>query len=148
LCAQLELPAAPRNHRAMAMRTGLILLLAAAALSACSWFHHPTPQQQLFDALNRGNGIEASRLWLTMSQKDRIKFNRGEGIKPAVPPQQVVKTLTEMSPDDMQGQITIKPPAAEAGLLELPRLAAPQGAGAPHSNASQTPQQPEDELQP
>ncbi len=131
----------------MVARLALILSL-AAALSACSWFHHPTPQQQLFDALNRGNGIEASHLWLTMSQKDRVKFNRGEGITPAVPPQQVIKKLTEMSADDMQGQVTIKPPAAENGLLELPKLAAPQTAAPSHSKAPQTPQEIEEDEEP
>jgi hypothetical protein len=129
----------------MARRVALLLLL-GAGVCACSWFHHPTPQQQLLDALNRGNGIEANHLWLTMSEKDRMKFTRGEGITPAVPPQQVIKTLTEMSPDDMQGQITIKPPAEGGSLLDLPKLAAPQTAAPSHSNAA--PQQSDEEEQP
>ena len=131
----------------MVRRVALLLLL-GAGVGACSWFHHPSPQQKLFDALNRGNGIEANHLWLTMSQKDRMKFTRGEGITPAVPPQQVIKTLTEMSPDDMQGQITIKPPAEGGSLLDLPKLAAPQTAAPSHAQAPQTPQQSEEDEQP
>jgi hypothetical protein len=112
----------------MAMRGSLFSIL-AVSISACSLFHHPTPQQKLFDALNRGNAAEASQIWLGMSQKDRMKFNRGEGITPAVPPEQVVKKLTDMSPDEMQGEVTITPPAAEGSLLDLPKLAQPQAAG-------------------
>ncbi len=104
------------------------VLLLSAALSACSLFHRPTPQQKLFDALNRGNAAEASQLWLSMSQKDRIKFNRGEGIKSAVPPEQVVKTLTQMSPDEMHGQVTIQGPSGGGSLLDLPKLAQPKSA--------------------
>lgn len=123
---------------AMARRCALLLLL-AAGLGACSWFHHPTPQQRMFDALNRGNAAEASHIWLSMSQKDRMKFNRGEGLKPAVPPQEVVKKLSEMSPDDMEGEITIKPPVAGASLLDLPKLAAPQPVPQPPEEPEEQP---------
>jgi hypothetical protein len=109
-------------------RRGAMLLLLVAGVGACSWFHHPTPQQQLFDALNRGNSPQATKLWLSMSEKDRMKFSRGEGLKPAVPPQAVVDKLTHMDPDDMQGEITIQPPNATGGsLLDLPKIANPQG---------------------
>ena len=120
----------------------LPVLLFALALAACSLFHRPTPQQKLFDALNRGDGVEASRLWLAMSQKDRMKFNRGEGIKPAVPPEAVVKKLTEMSPDDMEGQITIGPPNAGGTLLDLPKLAQPGTAAPGKADASEQAEQP------
>ena len=30
----------------------------------------------------RGNSMQASQVWLNMSPKDRLKFARGEGIKP------------------------------------------------------------------
>jgi hypothetical protein len=128
----------------MAGRVVLVLLF-AAGISACSLFHRTTPQQKLLDALNRGNGIQANEIWRSMSQKDRVKFNRGEGFKPAVSPEQVVKKLTEMSPDEMQGEITIKPPDAGASLLDLPKLAQPQSA--PHA-APQPPAQSEDQSEP
>jgi hypothetical protein len=88
-------------------------------------FHRETPQQKLFDALNRGNGVEANQIWFNMSEKNRLKFQRGEGITPAVPPEQVVKMLTKMQPDDMQGQITIRPPENSGTLLDLPSVAQP-----------------------
>jgi hypothetical protein len=127
-----------RHYRLMLGRRALLLLI-AAGIGACSWFHHPTPQQQMLDALNRGNAAQASHIWQQMSQKDRVKFNRGEGVTPAVPPQQVVKTLSEMSPDDAQGPITIRPPNTAGGsLLDLPQLEHPQTAApAPQPPASE-----------
>ncbi len=121
------------------VRRRMMLWLLAAGLGACSWFHHPTPQQQMFDALNRGNAAEASHIWLSMSPKDRMKFSRGEGLKPAVPPEQMVKMLSEMQPDDMQGQVTIKPPEGGGTLMDLPKLAAP------HSTAPQVVAPPSEE---
>jgi hypothetical protein len=56
-------------------------LLATAA--GCSLFHHgESPQQQYVEALKRGNAMQASQVWLNMSPDDRMKFGRGEGIKP------------------------------------------------------------------
>lgn len=107
-------------------RRGAFILIISAGISACSLFHRETPQQKLFDALNRGNGPAATQIWLTMSPEDRLRFNRGEGITPAVPPQEAVKRLTQMTPDEMQGQVSIKPPNAGGTLLDLPTLAAPQ----------------------
>jgi hypothetical protein len=127
------------------VRRGALVLLLAASMGACSLFHRQTPQQKMFDALNRGNAAQASHIWLSMSQKDRMKFSRGEGLTPAVPPQQVVKKLSEMSPDEMQGEITIKPPSAGGSLLDLPKLAQPQAGAPAPSAAPQTPEEPEDQ---
>ena len=113
------------------VRRGTLLLLIVSGIGACSWFHHPTPQQQMLDALNRGNAAQAGYIWQQMSQKDRMKFNRGQGLSPAVPPEQVVKTLSQMSPDDAQEPITIKPPGPGGTLLELPQLVHPQPAAPP-----------------
>ena len=126
----LERDHAPRHHRVMAWRAALVLILSAMAAS-CSLFNRESPQQKLFDALNRGNGVEANQLWQNMSEKDRLKFSRREGITPAVPPEQVVKMITRMQPDDMQGQVTIRPPENSGTLLDLPSLAQPQPAPAP-----------------
>lgn len=109
----------------------LILLILAAGIVSCSLFHRETPQQKLFDALNRGNAPEATQIWLHMSLDDRIKFSRGEGIAPAVPPQQAVKMLSQMAPDEMQGQVTITPPAPGGTLLNLRALTAPQSGTPP-----------------
>jgi hypothetical protein len=121
-------------------RGGALVLLIAASISACSLFHKESPQQKLFDALNRGNGPMASQIWLSMSPEDRLKFNRGEGITPAIPPQEVVKTLTRMAPDQMQGEITIKPANAGSTLLDLPALLAPQSVTPPSSGPSSNPE--------
>jgi hypothetical protein len=122
---RLERIPAARHHQAMVRRGALVLVLAAGT-AACSLFHHPTPQQQMFDALNRGNAAQASQLWLSMSEKDRLKFKRGEGIAPAVPPEQVVKTLSETPPDENTHEITITAPNAGGTLMDLPKLANPQ----------------------
>jgi hypothetical protein len=103
-----------------------IILTMIAGISACSLFRRETPQQKLFDALNHGNAPAASQIWLTMSPEDRVKFNRGEGITPVVPPAQAINMLTQMDPDEMHGQITITPPGSGGTLLNLPALAAPQ----------------------
>jgi hypothetical protein len=128
------------------VRRGALVLVLAAAMAGCSLFHHPTPQQQMFDALNRGNGAEASQLWRTMSGEDRLKFNRGEGIAPAVPPEQVVKMLSERPPDENTREITIKAPNTGATLMDLPQLVKPQ-APAPVSPAAAPALQPSGDRQ-
>jgi hypothetical protein len=57
----------------------------ALCAPGCSFFHHGEPQQQKFmDALNRGNGAEASQLWLTMSATDRANLAHSVGFRPQV----------------------------------------------------------------
>jgi redox-sensitive bicupin YhaK (pirin superfamily) len=62
------------------LRVALTLILAAA--SGCSYFHKESPQQQYTEALMRGNGMQASQIWLNMSADARMKFARGEGVTP------------------------------------------------------------------
>jgi hypothetical protein len=67
----------------MKTRPSIILLaLVLSAVSGCSLFHKKSPQQQYTEALMRGNGMQAGQIWLNMSADDRMKFARGEGIKP------------------------------------------------------------------
>jgi hypothetical protein len=49
--------------------------------SGCSLFHHDSPQQSFMNALNRGNGAEASQRWLKMSAKDRSNLSHNIGFK-------------------------------------------------------------------
>ena len=56
-----------------------VLSLAAGGCFLWPWHHEKSPQQQYAEALMRGNSMEASHLWLTMSPEDRIKFARGQG---------------------------------------------------------------------
>ena len=44
-------------------------------------FHHASPQQSFMDALNRGNGAEASQRWLKMSAKDRSNLSHNIGFE-------------------------------------------------------------------
>lgn len=134
----------------MSLRVGLLVTVLTCCVSGCFLFHRnkTTPQQELFEALNRGEGPRATQLWLAMSQEDRVKFNRGEGITPAVPPQEAIKKLSEMEPEEMQGQITIKPPNAGGSLLDLPQLtghpgAAPGPSGAPQKVVAPNEPQPQ-----
>jgi hypothetical protein len=60
-------------------RVGCLLGLSAPG---CSLFHHgDSPQQQFMDTLNRGNGPQASQMWLNMSAKDRANFSHNIGLK-------------------------------------------------------------------
>jgi hypothetical protein len=68
----------------MKTRLSILALVSVLSLSAAGcflwpWHHDKSPQQQYAEALMRGNSMEASHLWLTMSPEDRIKFARGEG---------------------------------------------------------------------
>ncbi len=118
------------------------LFLLAVALAGCSLFHHETPQQKMLDALNRGNAAQASQLWHQMSQEDRMKFNRGQGLHPAVPPQEAAKLLSQTPPDEMPNEITLKPPEGGGALSELPKIIHQQsGAAAPSAPQQPQPQE-------
>ncbi len=88
--------------------------------AGCSLLHHgQTPQQKFLDALNRGNSAEASQIWLTMTPDDREKFRRGEGLSPAVPPEEAMKMIDEQGASGDEGPLTIRPNTG-ASLLDLP----------------------------
>jgi hypothetical protein len=59
------------------LAVGVMLL----ALAACWPFHHgPTPQEQYYSAVSRGDAITAAQIWTQMSPKERTKLLRGEGV--------------------------------------------------------------------
>jgi hypothetical protein len=123
----------------------LLIFLIVAGASGCFLFHRETPQQKMLDALERGNGAEVVNLWQHMSQKDRMKFNLGQGLKPAVPPKEAAKILSQMPPDELPKQITIKPPDTGGTLMDLPQMMRQQQAGpapAPSAESGQQPDQP------
>jgi hypothetical protein len=61
------------------LAAGAMLFVAAG----CWPFHHsPTPQEQYYSAVSRGDAISAAYIWAQMSPKDRAKLTRGEGISP------------------------------------------------------------------
>ncbi len=105
-----------------------MILMGASAASGCSLFHRnqKTPQQKFVDALNRGNSVEASQIWFQMDPDDRNKLRRGEGIKPAVTPEQAIKLMNQAQANESESEtpITIAP-GVGAGLLQLPEMAGP-----------------------
>jgi hypothetical protein len=68
------------NAGACAIRIGVATFLSITALilHGCS---HESQQQQFMNALNRGNGAQASQLWLNMSAKDRSNLSHNVGFK-------------------------------------------------------------------
>ncbi|HXN86177.1 MAG TPA: hypothetical protein VN867_08900, partial [Candidatus Binataceae bacterium] len=66
----------------MKMRLAISMVIGLMAIAASGCWHSKSPQQQYTEALMRGNSMQASQVWLNMSQEDRMKFSRGEGIKP------------------------------------------------------------------
>lgn len=71
----------------------LVCVLGAWA-PGCSLFHRgEAPQQKFLNALNRGNGAEATQVWLTMSAKDRANLSHNVGMKPEVQKGDVERAL-------------------------------------------------------
>jgi hypothetical protein len=109
----------------------LLLVFAASTIAGCFLLHRhrETPQQQMIDALNRGNSVRATDIWLHMTLEDQSKFRRGEGIRPVVPPEQAMKALSEQQQNGEEGQVTIGPHGGS--LLDLPSAAAPPDSSPP-----------------
>ena len=117
------------------------LALCPLALGGCWPFGHgdPPPQQQYFDALKRGNAAQASHLWLTMSPEDRMKFERGQDVRPSVSPQEVRHAINEHDADQA-GDGNSEPTQVEmspggAGLQDLPSYLNQSGGAASPSGA-------------
>jgi hypothetical protein len=136
------LAARVRSWIAAAVATGL----AAGMLAGCSSQSHqealgPPAQQQYFDALKLGNAAEASQIWLRMTPEERLKFERGQDIRPSVVPQQVQRAIAEhyANQEDDEGdsapkQIELGPHGG--GLQDLPAYLQQYGGssgGAPQS---------------
>jgi hypothetical protein len=89
-------PLVPMRNGVRITRIIGVALVCLLGLSAqgCSLFHHGEPQQQQFmNALNRGNGAQASQLWLTMSAKDRANFTHNVGLKPDIDKDDIGRSL-------------------------------------------------------
>ncbi len=88
--------AAPARGGVWMNRIVAAALLCLLDLSAhgCSLFHHGEPQQQKFmNALNRGNGAEASQVWLKMNAKDRSNLSHNIGFKAHVDKDDIGRAL-------------------------------------------------------
>jgi hypothetical protein len=61
---------------------------------------HDSSQQQFMNALNRGNGAQASQLWLKMSAKDRSNFSHNIGFKNTANKDDIEKALLKHQQDE------------------------------------------------
>jgi hypothetical protein len=78
------------------------------------------------EALNRGNGAQASQIWLNMDADSRAAFAHSEGMKPNVSESDVKKQVMkhymgEMGPTDSEESIDqTTPNVGSGGLQSLP----------------------------
>jgi hypothetical protein len=72
------------------MVAAAMLCLLGLSAQGC---HGDSSQQQFMNALNRGNGAQASQLWLKMSAKDRSNLSHNIGLKPNVDKDDIGRAL-------------------------------------------------------
>jgi hypothetical protein len=98
------------------------ILIALAALTGCAMFHHgDTPQQQFMSALQRGNGPQASQIWLNMNADDRANLAHGKGLKPLTSPDEIKAKLTEQE----QAEADTNNGGIETGDIDSQRIELP-----------------------
>lgn len=119
-----------------------ILAAIAIACAGCSLFRGPTAQQQLYEALNRGNAAQASQIWLNMSADDRTKWMEGQGFAAGASSADLNKQIAEhyqnetMNPEGGPQKVEVgNPSVGGSGLQQLKSLSAPQ---APPTGAAGT----------
>lgn len=124
-------------------KLGLTLLCCLMLTGAgCSLLHHgKSPQQQFVEALDRGNGIKATNIWLHMSAEQRLDLQHGIGITPSpASKQEIQQKIRRHLEDEAQGgdngesgqqvegteqSITVPNVPDGGGLRELPMFAEP-----------------------
>ncbi|MGH7812962.1 MAG: hypothetical protein ACREQI_03055 [Candidatus Binataceae bacterium] len=121
-------------------KLGLPIVLAAGALCCAGcwpWHRGPTPQQQFFNAISRGNGAQATQIWLHMSGGERAALVRGEGVKPQISQQAAAQKIMRHEAEQMGaslepgGETAEVPEPAPAGLEELPKYLGARNGGSP-----------------
>jgi len=128
------MPAKIKRAIALSIATG------AMALAGCWPFHsnQETQQQKFMEAMNHGNGAQASQIWLNMDAKSRADFAHSQGMQPNLSPDEVKKQLMQHYIDKMDVNDTgesIEQPTPNVhlgGLESLPEYVGPSGA-APQS---------------
>ncbi len=111
--------------RARVLAAILLAVPLFAPFMGCWPFNRgPTPQQKFFDALNRGDAVEANQTWLKMSDQDREKLMRGEGVAPRPSAEEIQAALQRHTAGDTTPEtIEVPQPAgAIGGWQTLPRL--------------------------
>lgn len=110
------------------------LVVCAMALSGCWPFNRTSPQQEYFNALQKGNAAQASQLWLHMTPEERASFERGEGIRPTLSLKDVQHEIdehyAEQDDDDSAPKQLKLAPGAGGALQDLPSYLNANGAAA------------------
>ena len=99
----------------------------AIAFAGCSLFRHKgdTPPQQFLSALKQGDGIQASRIWLNMSAKDRANLSHGVGIKPQISPSEVEAQVLRHEKEEAaaeDGEPEIDQGDINSEMIDMPAL--------------------------
>jgi hypothetical protein len=123
------------------VRRVLLLSVAACGFALTGCWHSETPQQKFVDAMNHGNGAQASQIWLNMDAESRADFSHGQGMQPDMSPDEVKKQVMEHYQKEQEagengesganGDETVERPAPMVhlgGLQTLPEYVAPTGA--------------------
>ena len=118
----------------------LSIAACAIALAGCWPFHsnQETQQQRFIEAMNHGNGAQASQIWLHMDAKSRADFAHNQGMQPNLSPDEVKQQLMQhyqgkLGANDGGESIDRPTPNVHLGGLEsLPEYVGPSGA-APQS---------------
>jgi len=114
----------------------LSIATCAIALAGCWPFrsNQETQQQKFIEAMNHGNGAQASQIWLNMDARSRADFEHSQGMRPNLSPDEVHKQLMQryqgkMGADDGEESIERPTPNVDLGGLEsLPEYVGPSGA--------------------
>ncbi|HVB78635.1 MAG TPA: hypothetical protein VNE82_01650 [Candidatus Binataceae bacterium] len=108
------------------------LIVCAIAFSGCWPFNRTPPQQEYFNALKIGNSAQASQIWLQMTPDQRIKFERGEGLRPSASSKDVQQAIdehySEQDDDGAAPKHVEAAPGTGAGLQDLPSYLNTNGA--------------------
>ncbi len=103
----------------------LSIATCAIALAGCWPFHsnQETQQQKFIEALNRGNGAQASQIWLHMDAKSRAEFAHNQGMQPNLSSDEVQKQVMQhyqenMGDDDSGESIERPTPYLDLGGLQ------------------------------
>ena len=114
----------------------LSIATCAIALAGCWPFHsnQETQQQKFIEAMNHGNGAQASQIWLNMDANSRADFAHNQGMRPNLSPDEVQKQVMQhyqdkMGADDSEESIDRPAPYVHlGGLQSLPEYVGPSGA--------------------
>jgi hypothetical protein len=117
------------------IKTVIRLSIAACAIALAGCWHHESQQQQFMEAINHGNGAQASQIWLKMDAKSKADFAHSQGMQPNVSQDDLKKQVMQHYMDQQgggdNGGESVEPPTAGVhlgGLESLPEFVGPSGA--------------------